>query len=159
MQFLNLYLSNSVDYLVLLGHNASVFDTPRLLLNGGPTFTSNLNKMKVLFADSLPILKVLRGQPNRPLQAATNKLSDVYETLFSAKFDAHDALEDVKALRKILFSPPLQVPNDKLVNHGKCRSPNEALEQATFLERRQDAIQSYIGKLYSTDQARKESFQ
>ena len=78
-----------------------LFDTPRLLLNGGLTFTSNLNEMKVLFGDSLPILKVLRDEPNSPLQPATNKLGDVYETLFSDKFEAHDALEDVKALRKI----------------------------------------------------------
>ena len=89
-QFLDVCSSSSVDYLILLGHNASVFDTPRLVLNGGPTFTRNLNEMKVLFGDSLPILKVLRDEPNSPLQPATNKLGDVYETLFSDKFDAHD---------------------------------------------------------------------
>ena len=139
----------SVDYLVLLGHNSFVFDTPRLLLNGGPNFKRRLKEMKVLFAGSLPVLKVLRCQPNSLLQSySTNKLSDVYESLFSAKFDAHDALEDVKALRKMLFTPPLQVPNEKLINHGKCTSPTEAFEQTTFLERLQDAIQSYSGKLY-----------
>ena len=156
-QFLDVCSSSSIDYLILLGHNASVFDTPRLLLNGGPTFTSKLNEMKVLFGDSLPVLKVLRDEPNSPLQPATNKLGDVYETLFSEKFDAHDALEDVKALRKILFTTPLQVPNETLVSHGKCTSPNNAFEQATFLERRQDTIHSYDGKLYSTDQGWKES--
>ena len=156
-QFLTVCSSSSVDYLVLLGHNASVFDTPRLLLNGGPTFTSDLNEMKVLFADSLPVLKILRDQPNSPLQPATNKLSEIYETLFSSKFAAHDALEDVKALRKILFTSPLKVPIETLVSHGKCTSPNNALDQATFLERRQNTIQSYDGKLYSTDQGRKES--
>ena len=71
----------------------------------------------------------------------------MYKTLFSAKFDAHDALEDVKALRKILFTAPLQVPNETLVNHGKCTSPNYAFEQATTLERKQDTIQS----VHSTD--------
>ncbi|XP_067023731.1 uncharacterized protein [Acropora muricata] len=156
-QFLDVCSSSSIDYLILLGHNASVFDTPRLLLNGGPTLTSKLNEMKVLFGDSLPVLKVLRDEPNSPLQPATNKLGDVYETLFSEKFDAHDALEDVKALRKILFTAPLQVPNETLVSHDKCTSPNNAFEQATFLERRQDTIHSYDGKLYSTDQGWKES--
>ena len=139
----------SVGYLVLLGHNSFVFDTPRLLLNGGPNFKSKLKEMKVLFAGSLPVLKVLRCQPNSLLQSSsTNKLSDVYESLFSAKFDAHNALEDVKALRKMLFTPSLQVQNEKLINHGKCTSPTEAFEQTTFLERLQDAIQSYSGKLY-----------
>lgn len=151
-QYLNVCSSSSVDYLVLLGHNASVFDTPRLLLNGGPTFTSNLNEMKVLFADSLPVLKVLRDQPNSPLQPATNKLSHIYETLFSCNFEAHDALEDVKALRKIIFTAPMQVPTAMLISHGKCTWPNDAFDQATFLERRQDAIQSHDGKLYSTQQ-------
>lgn len=54
LQFLDVCCSNSVDYLVLLGHNASVFDTSRILLNAGPTFTCTLTEMKVLFADSLP---------------------------------------------------------------------------------------------------------
>jgi len=44
-QFLDVCSSSSDDYLILLGHNASVFDTPRLLLNGSPTFTSNLNEI------------------------------------------------------------------------------------------------------------------
>ena len=64
----------------------------------------------------------------------------MYKTLFSAKFDAHDALEDVKARRKILFTAPLQVPSETLVNHIKSTSPNHAFEQAT-LERKQDTIQ------------------
>ena len=98
-QFLGVCSSSAIDYLSLLGHNASVFDTPRLLLTGGPTFTSKLNEMKVLFGDSLPVLKVLQDEPNSPLQPATNKLGDVYETLFSDKFDAHDTFEDIKALR------------------------------------------------------------
>ena len=75
---------------------------------------------------------------------------------FSDKFDAHDTFEDLKALRKILFTAPLQVPNETLASHGKCTSPINAFEKATFLERRQDTIHSYDGKLYSTDQGWKE---
>lgn len=103
--------------------------------------------MKVLFADSLPLLKALRRQPNSPLKSATNKLSDVYETLFSAKFEAHDALEDVKALRKILFTGPLQINGEQVVNHGKCVSANEAFDEAIFLERRKATILTFDGKL------------
>jgi len=44
-----------------------------------------------------------------------------------------------------------------LISHGKCTSPNDAFDQATFLERRQDAIQSHDGKLYSTDQGQQKS--
>jgi len=44
---------------------------------------------------------------------------------FVHKFNAHDALEDVKALRKILFTAPIQVPNETLVNHMKLTLSNE----------------------------------
>ena len=44
--------------------------------------------------------------------------------LFSDKFDAHDVLEDVKALRKILFTAPLQVPNETIVSHSKYNKYN-----------------------------------
>lgn len=39
----------------------------------------------------------------------------MYKTLFSAKFDAHDTLEDVKTLRKILSTAPLQIPKKNTV--------------------------------------------
>ena len=129
----------------------------RLPLTGGPTLTSKLNEMQVLFGDSLPVLKVLRDDPNSPLQPAPNKLGDVYETLFSDKFDTHDALENIKALRKIFFTAPLQGPNKTLVSHGKCTSPNNAFEQGTFLELRHDTIHLYDRELYSTNQGWKES--
>ena len=54
---------------------------------------------------------------------------------FVHKFNAHDALEDVKALRKILFTAPMQVPNETLVNQVKLMLPNY-----TF-QRKQDTIQ------------------
>ena len=93
----------------------------------------------------------IQGTPFHLLQKVA-KLCNVYESLFSDKFDTRDALEDVKALRKILSTAPLQVPNETLVSHGKGISPNNAFEKATFLERRQDTIHLYDGKLYSTDQ-------
>ena len=70
-----------------------------------------------------------------------------YETLFSAKFEAHDTLEDIKALRKILFTGPLQINHEQVVTHGKCVSANEAFDEATFLEHHKDTIQMFDGKL------------
>ena len=149
----------SVDHLVLVGHKASIFDVPRLLFNAGLSFSNKLQEMKVLFSDSLPDLKYLRGQPNNVLSSrwTSNKLSDLYESLFATEFKAHDALEDMKALRKILFTPPLNVSQETMDNRGKSTSPNDAFEQAMFLQRRQDVLQSYNGKLYFTKQGGKDS--
>ena len=122
-----IYNSKPVDHLVLIGHNSSVFDTPRLLRNGGGRFSNQLDKMKVLFCDSLPVFKFLRSQPNNALKSSpNNKLACVYKALFNCDFLAHDALEDVKALRRILFSPLLELSTKTIVNHGKTSSPNEA---------------------------------
>lgn len=67
--------------------------------------------------------------------------------MFSPKFEAHEALEDVKALRKILFTGPLQINHEQVVIHSKCVSANEAFDEAIFLERRKDTIQTFDGKL------------
>ena len=44
---------------ILLGHNASTFDTPVLLRNSGSDFGEKLEAMNVWFADSLTLLKEL----------------------------------------------------------------------------------------------------
>jgi len=84
--------------------------------------------MKLLFADYWSACPA--GLAKQPL--ATCKLSNVYETLFSSKFEAHTSLEDIKALGKILFAVPLQFPNETLVSHLKCTSPNNTFYQVTL---------------------------
>ena len=44
---------------VLIGHNATTFDTPILLRNAGKEFSSELQSMDVWFADSLSLFKEL----------------------------------------------------------------------------------------------------
>ena len=109
-----------VDNIVLIGHNSFLFDTPRLLRNGGRQFSNQLQEMKVLFTDSLPIIKFIRSQPNNVLKPSpNNKLGSVYKALFNCEFPAHDALEDVKALGRILFSLPLEASSEIIVSRGK----------------------------------------
>ena len=150
VQFLKtIYNLKPVDHVVLIGHNSFVFDTPRLLRNGGCRFSNQLQEIKVLFSDSLPVLKFIRSHPNNVLKSSpNNKLGCVYKALFNGEFPAHDALEDVKALRRILFSSPLKASAETIVNNGKTSLPNEALQQSTFLERRQEVVETYSGNLY-----------
>ena len=45
---------------VLIGHNASTFDTPVLLRSAPSTFSARLKSLGVIFADSLVLIKHLR---------------------------------------------------------------------------------------------------
>lgn len=85
--------------------------------------------------------KCLASLPN-------NTLGCVYKALFICDFPIHDVLEDVKALGRILFSPPLKPSTETIVNHGETSLPNEALQQTTFLEQWQEVVDTFSGNLY-----------
>ena len=63
--------------------------------------------------------------------------------LFNCEFFTHEALEDVQAPR-ILFSPPLELTNKTIVNHGKTSSAKEAQQQSTFLDQQQKIVDTFI---------------
>ena len=106
---------------VLIGHNASAFDVPTLLRTSPSTFNERLKSLKIIFADSLVHIKQLRSSGiNSTLfgKLSDNKLSALYSGLFKKEFNAHDALEDVKALSKVLFHSSLQISIEQILQHG-----------------------------------------
>ena len=101
--------TNKTVITVIIGHNASRFDMPILLRNFGSEFAERLRTIhKICFADSLLLFKTLIKNQTPCLQNTdgsfpqTNQFS-LYNFLFNNNFDAHDALEGILALRKILF--------------------------------------------------------
>ena len=97
---------------VIVGHNAATFDVPTLLRNAGNSFEEQLYNMNICFGDSLPLIRTLLSRQHSPLKQSNGEfcqanLGSVYKCLFNEDFDAHDALEDAIALRKILFSPEM----------------------------------------------------
>ena len=119
--------ANKETKTVLIGHNSTVFDTPTLLRSGGQEFADKLSQLNVMFADSLHLTRTLIKAKHPSLIQANNKpcntnMSSLYQCLFEQQFPAHDALEDVKALRRILFSSPLDLQDADVFEKGNTRS-------------------------------------
>ena len=94
---------------VLIGHNSATFDVPILLRNSNDNFKNSLNDTNVYFADSLHLVKNLIKDKHKALEVETGgyckpNQSSLYTHLFNEQFDAHDASEDVRALRKFFLS-------------------------------------------------------
>ena len=107
---------------VLIGHNSQVFDTPTLLRQGGHQFSEKLSCRNVFFSDTLSVMKKLvkRKHPSLVLSdGSTVKLNQqsIYQTLFQEPFPAHDAMEDVRALRRIVFDSCLNISEDMLIEN------------------------------------------
>ena len=72
-----------------------------------------------------------------------NKLGTLYAGLFKQQFVAHDALEDVKALSKVLFHSSLKVTVQQILEHSGSTTVEDAIKDVQFLDRRQAIIQTY----------------
>ena len=114
--------------LILLAHNGQRYDAPVLInaLRKISVSVKKLNDIGVCFSDSLVILRSLQRE-GCPLLTSTEgvdggcgvqlkynvslKLTSIHNHLFGKGFPAHDATEDVKAMKHVLFDPPLQLPH------------------------------------------------
>jgi DNA polymerase III epsilon subunit-like protein len=108
---------------VLGGHNAMTFDIPILLRTSFPPFMTKLKRLNVHFGDSLILAKKILKEKHPALRLSDNTFSKaslgcLHSTLFDQSFPAHDALEDAKALRRILFLSNLTLTSEIIVS--KC---------------------------------------
>jgi hypothetical protein len=87
-----------------------------------------MQSLGVLFGESLSIFEQLVRSKHPALQQADSQSCPInqtalYQCLFQETFEAHDAFEDVKALRKMLFHSNLQLSEEFIVNHCKGGFP------------------------------------
>ena len=141
---------------VLIGHNASSFNTPILLRNPGKEFITVFQSMDVWFADSLSLFKELIISQLPALKNTDGTLpktnqSSIYRTLFNQTFDAHDALEDVLALRRILFPSKLELSSKLIIENSSLVDANHAFEDVVYLDGRHKKLQSFQGKLFDAE--------
>ncbi len=138
---------------VLISHNAAVFDVPVLLRNAGKLYNEQLDQINVNFGDSLPLIKSLIQSQHAPLKLSNGdycraNISSVYQCLFKDEFNAHDALEDVKALRKILFSRALAIDIRTIVNGSQIQTVCDARVDLDYIDKRLELFQTFVGSLY-----------
>ena len=111
--------SSTTRHTVLIGHNSSVFDTPTLLRCAGLDFKQMLSSMNFSFVYSLHLLKTLTKNRHTSLnlggKARKSNLPSVFKTLFDEYFQAHYALEGVRALIRVLFEFPLKLTDEDIV--------------------------------------------
>ena len=110
--------------IVLTAHNGKGFDFP-VLQNAFSKISVTLAQMNISFADTLLILRAMQKE-NHPILSSRESpkvikwgislsQENIYETLFKEKYSAHDAVEDVWALNRILFESTLQVTADVIL--------------------------------------------
>ena len=136
-------IRNDCAKVILIGHNSSSFDTPVLLrtfLHNSPQLIPKMKALNVHFADSLAFIRKLIKEKCQALKTEdgsfvkTNQAA-VYKVIFKADFPGHDALEDVKALSKVLFDSPLGANACRnIVNKSKTTTMESALEELIYLQ-------------------------
>jgi hypothetical protein len=60
-------------------------------------------------------------------------LISLYSHLFKEDFHAHNAIEDVKALIKILFKSSLEITTKQVIEHGRVATAKQAYNDMVFL--------------------------
>ena len=143
---------------ILLGHNSCTFDVPTLLRTAGQSFINNLHSINLHFGDTLPLFRDLLKRKHSPLQLSSGEFcksnqSSIYQCLFHQDFEAHDAIEDVIALKKIIFSSELAIDLKTVINGCQVYSVHEAEADLYYLDKRHSLLQTFIGNLYRPNDA------
>ena len=110
--------------IVLTAHYGKGFDFP-VLRNAFNKISVTLAELNIKCADTLLILRAMqkenhpvlssRESPKVTKQGISLSQENIYETLFKERYSAHDAVEDVRALNRILFDSTLQVTTDAIL--------------------------------------------
>ena len=123
--------TNPNSRIILIAHNGQSFDAP-ILLNAFAKINVTQEKLKslnVCFADSLLIIKdIQKENPSLFLskeetdgsakrKKVSTSLPSLYERFFHEDYSAHDAVEDVKAMKRVLFDSPLGITKANICNN------------------------------------------
>ena len=69
--------------------------------------------------------------------------------MFKEQFDANDALEDVKALRKILFESSLSLSRKNIIENSSVISAPHAVANMLYLDQRHELLLTFSDNLFN----------
>ena len=99
--------------------------------------------MKELINRKHKALELEKGGFCKPNQGS------LYTHLFNEQFDAHDALEDVTALRRIIFDSSLNLSRKTIVENSNVTAVSHALKNTLYLDRCHELLQIFRNKLFN----------
>ena len=142
--------SSSIN-IVLIGHNANTFDTPvllRTILQYCPELVPKLKDLNIHFADSLILFRNFVKDKREALKAADGSFVNInqaalYKHLFNSDFNSHDAVEDVKALTKILFNSSIATTVSEIINKSNTAKLSSAMEDLAYLDTSHRLLKSF----------------
>lgn len=107
------------------------------------TQTSTLRTLK-----SLHLVRSLIKEKHNILELNTDgyckpNQGSLYNHLIKEQYDAPDAPEDVRALRKILFDPPFNLSKKNIVENSSVTSISHAIESILHLDQRNEFLQTF----------------
>ena len=108
-----------------------------------PCFADSLILAKQILKEQHPALRVVPSE-----QFGRSSLGSLYSALFDHSFPAHDALEDVKALRRVLFQSKLALTEEMLVSKSNVVSCESAFAHLQIHDRCYVRLQTFSGNLY-----------
>ena len=117
--------------IILIAHNGKKFDAPVLInaLEKINVTREHLMELNICFADSLLIIeKIEKENPlvfsdteetdsPRKQPKVRKALSSLYKRFFGKDYSAHDAIQDVEAMRQVLFDSPLGITKETICNN------------------------------------------
>ena len=111
--------------------------------------------MNVYFVDSLHLVKKLIKDKHKAFELDTGgyckpNQGSLYTHLFKEQFGAYDALEDVRAPRKILFEPSLSLSRRYVIENSSVTSVSHAVENMLHLDRHHELLLTFSEQLFNT---------
>ena len=94
-------------------------------------------------------LNNLLSTMNVPTMNHTANQSSIYNHLFKEQFDGNDALEDVKALRKILFESSLSLSRKNIIENSSVISAPHAVANMLYLDQRHELLLTFSDNLFN----------
>ncbi len=143
-------LSEAARHTILIGYCSKQFDVPVLchsFRKYGIT-GEKLEELGICFAESYKVLKdIFTSRAADKTAAQTATLTNIYESIFGEPFQAHNAVNDVNALSRIIFDSHCKPPPESLLSQATVAG--SAFASMEFFENKSKLLNTMNDQLFS----------